>query len=389
MDRFLRFLSRMLSHIAALLLLMAGGVNTAWAQSGDTPLFGRGGFIPLFGGLGETAGVSGGVRYDAFLRHPNLTLAADVRASIRTYAGVRLMTGFENDRFSLYGYGRYRYQPKEVFYGLGPSDRDTASDYRLDERIAGASGSVKPFDGVAIGINASVIDNRFGNGRHGDFPQIDETFGIDDAPGMWMDSRYGAVGMWIEVDRRDLVSKRVEDRFTPQAYLRDRLPLGTNRGWYVAASAMPHFGLGDDENDFVRYTVEGQYFLPMGLGTDGIASRVQLASVRSSETPMFYLMPTLGGAYSVRGFRPHRFRAENTLLVNLEYRRSLLLFLDLALFVDAGQAFRDGSRISRNEMEYGYGAGLRGRIGRYVFGRVDLAHSREGLHVYFRAGSFL
>src|SRR5690625_5471156 len=118
--------------------------------------------------------------------------------------------------------------------------------------------------------------------------------------------------LWIEVDRRDLASKRVEDRFTPQAYLRDRLPLGTNRGWYVAASAMPHFGLGDDENDFVRYTVEGQYFLPMGFGTDGIASRVQLAAVRSSETPMFYLMPTLGGAYSVRGFRPHRFRAENT-----------------------------------------------------------------------------
>ena len=208
MDRFLRFLSRMLSHIAALLLLMAGGVNTAWAQSGDTPLFGRGGFIPLFGGLGETAGVSGGVRYDAFLRHPNLTLAADVRASIRTYAGVRLMTGFENDRFSLYGYGRYRYQPKEVFYGLGPSDRDTASDYRLDERIAGASGSVKPFDGVAIGINASVIDKPF---VVGDFLAVDEYLGSVDRIGLKTTRLQSLSGEQLVFSNTDLLESRIRN----------------------------------------------------------------------------------------------------------------------------------------------------------------------------------
>src|SRR5690625_6627525 len=76
MDRFLRFLSRMLSHIAALLLLMAGGGNTGWAQSGDTPLLGRGGFTPLLGGLGETAGEAGGVREDDTLRVTNVTLTA-------------------------------------------------------------------------------------------------------------------------------------------------------------------------------------------------------------------------------------------------------------------------------------------------------------------------
>ena len=380
---------RLLNLIVLLLLTSVGGAGTATAQSGDTPLFGRGGFIPLFGGLSETSGLAAGVRYDAFLRHPNLTLAIDGRASTKLYAGVRLMTGYEDERFALYGYGRYRYQPKEVFYGLGQSDRDAGGGYRRDERIAGVGAAVKPLRGMAVGLSGSVVDNRFGEGRDDDIPPIEERFSPVEVPGVWMDSRYGAIDAWIEYDRRELVSRRVEERFTPMAYTRDRLPLGTNRGWYVAAAARPYFGVGEDDPHFIRYSIEAQYFMPMGFQTDGIASRVQMIATRSSDAPPFYLLPALGGAHSIRGFRAERFRAENTLLVNLEYRRSLLLFLDLALFVDAGQAFREGSPISLNAMEYGYGAGLRGRIGRYVFGRIDLAHSREGLHVYFRAGSFL
>lgn len=103
----------------------------------------------------------------------------------------------------------------------------------------------------------------------------------------------------------------------------------------------------------------------------------------------FYMLPALGGSHSIRGFHPDRFRDNNSYVVNAEYRRNLWLFLDGAAFVDFGQVFGQASDITFADTEFGYGAGLMIRLGRFILGRADLAHSRDGFQLYLRAGAFL
>ena len=63
----------------------------------------------------------------------------------------------------------------------------------------------------------------------------------------------------------------------------------------------------------------------------------------------FYLMPTLGGNDSLRGFRNYRFRGPHALLLQAEYRWEIWSGLDAALFYDAGKVAmrRDPISISR------------------------------------------
>ena len=51
----------------------------------------------------------------------------------------------------------------------------------------------------------------------------------------------------------------------------------------------------------------------------------------------FYLMPTLGGNDTLRGFRAYRFRGPHAMLLQGEYRFELWSGLDAALFYDAGK----------------------------------------------------
>ena len=51
----------------------------------------------------------------------------------------------------------------------------------------------------------------------------------------------------------------------------------------------------------------------------------------------FYLMPTLGGNDTLRGFREYRFRGPHAILAQAEYRFEIWSGLDGALFYDAGK----------------------------------------------------
>lgn len=365
-------------------------VSVSAQEAPDEPLWGRGGFVPVFGGLGQTAGITAGLRYDAFLRNPNYTLAADALGSLRGYAGLRGVAGFERDVFAAYAFGRYRYMPREMFYGLGDNtDLDDGGDYRIDDRLLGISAAARPAGRLTAGLHVSILDNRFGTGRDGDTPPIVDVH--PETEGVGEDSRYGILGAWIEVDGREHVqSPDIGYHFAPVSPALRGLDLGVNRGWYASAEVIPYFSTSDDLPDFLRVELEGQVFIPTDLATDGFAFRSHLAVTSRGEDQLpFYMLPALGGSSSIRGFRPNRFRDAHALLFNAEYRRALLLFLDAAAFVDAGQTFSEADQVSLSAMEFGYGIGLRTRVGRFVLGRVDIARSHEGFHVYLRAGTFL
>ncbi|MBA3270598.1 MAG: BamA/TamA family outer membrane protein, partial [Acidobacteria bacterium] len=101
----------------------------------------------------------------------------------------------------------------------------------------------------------------------------------------------------------------------------------------------------------------------------------------------FYLMPTLGGNDTLRGFRNYRFRGPHALLFQAEYRWELWSGLDAALFYDAGKVALRRSDLNFSKLQDDYGVGFRFNTANGVVMRVDAAFgSPDGKHLHIVFG---
>ena len=100
-------------------------------------------------------------------------------------------------------------------------------------------------------------------------------------------------------------------------------------------------------------------------------------------------MPTfkrasLGGSEDLRGYRPFRFRDDNLLAMNAEYRWEVFSGLDMALFGDAGKVFANKSEFSLRHLESDAGFGFRFNARNQTFLRLDVGFSHEGFQVWVK-----
>lgn len=132
-----------------------------------------------------------------------------------------------------------------------------------------------------------------------------------------------------------------------------------------------------------RYEGEAAGFLPM-FGERAVLALhglVVTTPLESGAVP-FYLLPSLGGANSLRSFTDYRFRDRSMLLANAELRLALMTHLDLAFFADAGNV---APRVEDLDLEKrSFGAGLRLHTRRQTFARFDVANGDEGWRFLFR-----
>ena len=106
----------------------------------------------------------------------------------------------------------------------------------------------------------------------------------------------------------------------------------------------------------------------------------------SSAVP-YFLLPSLGGGSTLRGYEDFRFRDRNRLLMNAELRWTPARFVDMAIFYDAGKVTARREDLNFNDLKNSYGIGMRliGVQG-YVF-RIEAAHSLENnMRLIFTAG---
>lgn len=115
---------------------------------------------------------------------------------------------------------------------------------------------------------------------------------------------------------------------------------------------------------------------------------VNLYSIFSPGELPFYQMGMLGGIKKMRGFYEGRFRDNNVVLFQLEYRRWLGSVFGVAAFASAGQVARAYDRFHHSYWRYTYGAGIRVRVDpvRKLNLRIDAAVGNGKILPYFTVG---
>src|SRR5262249_1840207 len=96
----------------------------------------------------------------------------------------------------------------------------------------------------------------------------------------------------------------------------------------------------------------------------------------------FYMQPSLGGSDDLRGYRPYRFRGDNMMVMNGEYRWEIFSGLDMAIFADAGKVFTRKSDFSLRNLENAVGVCFRFNALNRTFLRLDVGFSHEGFQIW-------
>jgi outer membrane translocation and assembly module TamA len=159
-------------------------------------------------------------------------------------------------------------------------------------------------------------------------------------------------------------------------------------GWYRV-----EFSRFDDQTTG-RFTVNRlnsdlRQFFGFLAGRRVIATRlfVSTSDTGPGEVMPFYLMPTLGGNDTLRGFREYRFRGPHSILAQGEYRYEIWSGLDGAFFYDAGKVANTRSDLNFSDLETDYGFGFRFNTDNAIVFRVDAGFgSRDGKHLYLVFG---
>jgi hypothetical protein len=299
----------------------------------------------------------------------------------------------QEERSRVRVYGGYSKSLTRRFFGFGAgSDEDDESSY-TDEvfELKGALEYALPDPGGnwVVTLGASGELHRLGGGEvHGE-PDTKQAY-----PRTFDAARDADLG-WAEAGLRwDTRDSQI-------------LPY---TGWMVAAFGKSALVQTDGDVGLL-YGLEVQRLIPLpGLlhaggdadeehpPTDSLALDVSLSG--SAGNLPFFALPSLGGAYTHRGYITGRFRDDASWYGVAEYRfwvlprgfripfsRTLRVErVGLAPFYEIGSVAGDVPRLFEARVRHSYGIGLRATLERLAPFRVDVGFSEEGAEVTARFG---
>ena len=144
---------------------------------------------------------------------------------------------------------------------------------------------------------------------------------------------------------------------------------------------------GSDFN-FTSYITDNRVYRPMGK--NGVLAAQVYGQFTAGEAP-FNMLALMGGESLMRGYYLGRYRDQNLVAAQLEYR--ILPFSGskkwgASAFLAAGQVYGTQNTFAWDAMLPTAGAGLRYLIfpEKDIYTRIDLAFTREGSGVYFFIG---
>jgi hypothetical protein len=333
-------------------------------------LLDREGFYPKLGSLAVGSGFAyGGGFRDRDLFSDNGRIDLWAATSVRRYWASEARLTFPKlaaNRFHVESWVAHRDYPQEDYFGLGPSShRSDRTSYAIDSTHVGARVGVRPLSSALIGGGIEYLNPRLGPGEDRRLPSIEKIFDPGTAPGLGESVDYVRSTAFVEIDYRE--------------------PRNARRGgWYRV-----EFSHVDDRTSgtytFNRVDTDLRQFIGFLADRRVLAARlfVSTSDTAEGQAMPFYLMPTLGGNDTLRGFREYRFRGPHAILLQGEYRFEVWSGLDVALFYDAGKVAVSRSDLDFQNLESDYGFGFRFNTNEGIVLRVDAAFgSRDGKHLY-------
>ena len=143
----------------------------------------------------------------------------------------------------------------------------------------------------------------------------------------------------------------------------------------------------DDAFGFRQVDYEAIQHIPILRDTWVLSLRglVQTTFVKTGEKVPFFMLPSLGGGSTLRGYSTFRFRDRNSLLLQAEWRVIANRFMESSVFVDAGKVAGRTQDLDLRDLKTDYGFGLRFHAPLATVLRVDVARGRDGTRLVFAA----
>jgi hypothetical protein len=318
-----------------------------------------------------------------YMRHVSLYSTIDVRGSYSLLSYKLAEAEFVAPRLfrrraELSITGAWRDAPEVGFYAVGSAagaDPESAArlSYGFEESSGSALLTVWPTRRLLTLRGGAEISHWELKSGSGGFESVDRRFTPETLAGLGQTSTYLHTQATVGVD-----SRRAFDWHTSPGYAR--------RGGFYGVTAHDYtdqdhrFGFRQVDYDVVQHVpiLRETWVLSMH-------GRAQTTFGKSDQQAPFYLLPSLGGGDTLRGFPSWRFRGRDSLLLQGEWRILVNRGFETAVFYDAGKVAERASDLDLNGLHTDYGFGARFHALYSTFLRVELAHSREGNRLVFAA----
>lgn len=255
------------------------------------------------------------------------------------------------------------------FYGTGTdSAKADRTNYDFQRPYASATLEVKPtrrlwtFGG---GLELTQWSQRPGQGA---FPSVETVYTPQNLPGLGAKVNYVHTQGTAAFDWR-----------TAPGY--------TRRGGFYGVTVHDYT---DTDSNFgfnqVNYEVIQHFPILRETWAISLHGLATTTSDKGDQEIPFFMLPSLGGGSSLRGFSSHRFRDRNSILLQAEWRIMVNRYLDTAVFYDAGKVTARTSELDLKKLKHDYGIGARFHGPFATLLRLELARSNEtGLAMIFAA----
>jgi hypothetical protein len=342
------------------------------------------GFTPLFGGSETTLIPFYGAEFNLMALARQKEKYPDFIATTTILHGPTsfFLVGSEIGAQRIWGGGhasgffQYDIREKEPFYGIGPkTSRGDGTSFKMETTLLGAVAgfSFSPtmdLSGV-FSYKHVNITNRAHDGK-GDIRTI---FAGENIPGL-----YGEDLLSYEVifnrDTRDSQDQASKGSYQNLSFKYTDSPGSSGARYFTYLVDMAkYFQIASP-----RRVLVPRFFMEYNQQIDGgTVPFFEMAKLGSSGT-----FPTR--SQTARAFVYNRFYAEGAILLNLEYRYTVMQYKDFklntALFVDEGQVFSDFGKIAMKYFKTSYGAGFYLSYAKTTLLALSVAHGNEGTQFY-------
>ena len=327
--------------------------------------------LEVDGALPQGAGLSLGpvLEYNSASR--NFVLRWSAIGSTRAFYSSSIAAGaphIAKGRVAISGDAGHLDAPQLDYYGPGPDSLESGrTTYREEDTHFDFHLRWSPYrHRFSNGMRLGLLLVNVGPGTRHEFPASDAVYTPEQAPGVDVQSDFFRAGYWLEFDARDV-------------------PGNPHAGTRLSAGFDHYTDLRKSRFSFGRFSADAEQLIPFFNQKRVIAlhGATELSFSGSGQVVPFYLQPYLGGSHDLRGFNRYRFRDDNTLVFNAEYRWEISTGFDFVLFGDAGRVFHRPEDISLSHLQTDAGFGFRFKARDKLFLSLDTGFSREGAHVWF------